>query len=382
MKNLKQKYCIVGVGNTAYGKNPGISQIAHNVLAIRSALEDAGLTAQDLDGVLTKAPTSTFPMLWGPKIAEALRIQPKVTATLDQAGASNIGLIQYAISAIELGQAEVIAISYGDNPRTGTRASYARPRGDDALAGLFGAPSSYAMVAKRHMHEYGTTNEQLANVAIAHRTHASMNPGAQFQELFTVDDYMSSRWVAEPFRLLDCCPVSDGGAAYIITTEEKAKELKTLPVYIEGIGQAHPSWDFYRRPELATSGAKIAGKMAFESAGLQPADVDFCEIYDCFTIVPLISLEEYGFVDKGEGGSFYEEQRTHIGGELPCNTSGGLLSETGMPGTQLVVEAVRQLRGQGQNRQVKGAEVGLVSQQGGIMTTHATMLLSNQGVHQ
>jgi acetyl-CoA acetyltransferase len=382
MKSLKQKYCIVGVGNTAYGKNPGISQIAHNVLAIRSALEDAGLTTQDLDGVLTKAPTSTFPMLWGPKIAEALRIQPKVTATLDQAGASNIGLIQYAISAIELGQAEVIAISYGDNPRTGTRASYARPRGDDALAGLFGAPSSYAMVAKRHMHEYGTTNEQLANVAIAHRTHASMNPGAQFQELFTVDDYMSSRWVAEPFRLLDCCPVSDGGAAYIITTEEKAKELKTLPVYIEGIGQAHPSWDFYRRPELATSGAKIAGKMAFESAGLQPADVDFCEIYDCFTIVPLISLEEYGFVGKGEGGSFYEEQRTHIGGELPCNTSGGLLSETGMPGTQLVVEAVRQLRGQGQNRQVKGAEVGLVSQQGGIMTTHATMLLSNQGVHQ
>jgi len=382
MKSLKQKYCIVGVGNTAYGKNPGISQIAHNVLAIRSALEDAGLTAQDLDGVLTKAPTSTFPMLWGPKIAEALRIQPKVTATLDQAGASNIGLIQYAVSAIEMGQAEVIAISYGDNPRTGTRASYARPRGDDALAGLFGAPSSYAMVAKRHMHEYGTTSEQLANVAIAHRTHASMNPGAQFQELFTVDDYMSSRWVAEPFRLLDCCPVSDGGAAYIITTEEKAKELKTSPVYIEGIGQAHPSWDFYRRPELATSGAKIAGKMAFESAGLQPADVDFCEIYDCFTIVPLISLEEYGFVDKGEGGSFYEEQRTHIGGELPCNTSGGLLSETGMPGTQLVVEAVRQLRGQGQNRQVKGAEVGLVSQQGGIMTTHATMLLSNQGVHQ
>ncbi|MDG1840262.1 MAG: thiolase family protein [Dehalococcoidia bacterium] len=382
MKSLKQKYCIVGVGNTAYGKNPGISQIAHNVLAIRAALEDAGLSAQDLDGVLTKAPTSTFPMLWGPKIAEALRIQPKVTATLDQAGASNIGLIQYAISAIEMGQAEVIAISYGDNPRTGTRASYARPRGDDALAGLFGAPSSYAMVAKRHMHEYGTTNEQLANVAIAHRTHANMNPNAQFQELFTVDDYMSSRWVAEPFRLLDCCPVSDGGAAYIITTEEKAKELRALPVYIEGIGQAHPSWDFYRRPELATSGAKIAGKMAFESAGLQPTDVDFCEIYDCFTIVPLISLEEYGFVNKGEGGSFYEEQRTHIGGELPCNTSGGLLSETGMPGTQLVVEAVRQLRGEGENRQVKDAEVGLVSQQGGIMTTHATMLLSNQGVHQ
>ena len=381
MKNLRNRYCIVGVGNTAYGKNPGVSQVAHNILAIRSALEDAGLEAKQLDGILTKAPTSTFPMLWGPKIAEALRVQPKVTGTIDQAGASNIGLIQYAVSAIELGQAEYIAISYGDNPRTGTRASYARPRGEDALAGLFGAPSSYAMVAKRHMYEYGTTPEQLANVAIAHRTHASMNPGAQFQELFTLEEYLASRWVAEPFRLLDCCPVSDGGAAYIITTEENAKELNKNPIYIEGIGQGHPSWDFFRRPELATSGAAIAGKMAFDSAQMTTDDVDFCEIYDCFTIVPLISLEEYGFVKKGEGGSFYEEKRTHLGGELPCNTSGGLLSETGMPGTQLVVEAVRQLRGECENRQVEGAEVGLVSQQGGIMTTHATMLLSNIGAN-
>ena len=381
MKNLRNRYCIVGVGNTAYGKNPGVSQVAHNILAIRSALEDAGLEAKQLDGILTKAPTSTFPMLWGPKIAEALRVQPKVTGTIDQAGASNIGLIQYAVSAIELGQAEYVAISYGDNPRTGTRASYARPRGEDALAGLFGAPSSYAMVAKRHMYEYGTTPEQLANVAIAHRTHASMNPGAQFQELFTLEEYLASRWVAEPFRLLDCCPVSDGGAAYIITTEKNAKELNKDPIYIEGIGQGHPSWDFFRRPELATSGAAVAGKMAFDSARMTTDDVDFCEIYDCFTIVPLISLEEYGFVKKGEGGSFYEEKRTHIGGELPCNTSGGLLSETGMPGTQLVVEAVRQLRGECENRQVEGAEVGLVSQQGGIMTTHATMLLSNIGAN-
>lgn len=379
MKNLRQRYCIVGVGNTAYGKNPGVSQVAHNVLAIRAALDDAGLTTSDLDGVLTKAPTSTFPMLWGPKICEALRVQPKVTGTLDQAGASNIGLIQYAISAIELGQAEVIAISYGDNPRTGSRASYARPRGDSAMAGLFGAPSSYAMVARRHMYEYGTTHEQLGNVAIAHRTHASMNPNAQFQDLFTLDDYMNSRWVAEAFHLFDCCPVSDGGAAYIITSEARAKDMRKKPVYIEGIGQGHPSWDFFRRPELATSGAKISGKMAFDSAGMGPSDIDFCEIYDCFTIVPIITLEEYGFVEKGEGGAFYEEQRTHIGGELPCNTSGGLLSETGMPGTQLVVEAVRQLRDECGDRQVRDAEVGLVSQQGGIMTTHATMILSNNG---
>ncbi|MBM3138624.1 MAG: thiolase family protein [Chloroflexi bacterium] len=379
LKDLSQRYCIVGVGNTAYGMNPGVSQLAHNVLAIRGALEDAGLEASDLDGVLTKAPTSTFPMLWAPRVAEALRVVPRVTGTLDQAGASNIGLIQYAISAIELGQAEMIAISYGDNPRTGTRASYARPRGDDALAGLFGAPSSYAMIARRHMHEYGTTHEQLGNVAITHRHHASMNPNAQYQDSITMEDYAHSRWVAEPFHLLDCCPVSDGGAAYVVTTEARARSLRTAPVYIEGLGQGHPAWDFYRRGELATSGAKVSGEVAFRSAGLGPTEIDFCEIYDCFTIVPLITLEEYGFCAKGEGGAFYEGSRTQVGGELPCNTSGGLLSETGMPGTQLVVEAVRQLRGECGPRQVAGAEVGLVSQQGGIMTTHATMILSTGG---
>jgi acetyl-CoA acetyltransferase len=376
MKGIDGRYCIVGVGQTSYGKVPGMSQLAHNVLAIRNAIEDAGLQKDDIDGVLTKAPTSTFPMLWAPKVAEALRITPRVTGTLDQAGASNIGLIQYAISALALGQANYIAISYGDNPRTGTRASYARPRGDDAIAGVFGAPSSYAMAARRHMYEYGTTHEQLANVAIAHRYHASLNPNAMFQDPITYEDYEHSRFVAEPFRLLDCCPVSDGGAAYIVTTEERAKDLAKPPVYIEGIGQGHPAWDFFRRGDLASSGAAVSGEAAFRNAGLGPKDMDFAEIYDCFTIVPLITLEEYGFVKKGEGGSFYEDQRTHIGGEFPVNTSGGLLSETGMPGTQLVVEAVHQIRGEGGPRQVENAEVGIVSQQGGIMTTHSTMIVS------
>jgi acetyl-CoA acetyltransferase len=378
MRGLRQRYCIVGVGNTQYGVTPGVSQIAHNVLAIRAALEDAGLEDRDLDGILTKAPTSTFPMLWAPKVAEALRVVPKVVGTLDQAGASNIGLIQYAISALELGQANYVAISYGDNPRTGTRASYARPRGDDALAGLFGAPSSYAMIARRYMHETGVRPEQLGHVAITHRHHASMNPNAQFQDPITMDDYLHSRWVAEPFRLLDCCPVSDGGAAYIVTTEDRAKALRKAPVYIEGIGQSHPSWDFYRRRQLSRSGATVSGAMAFQAAGLGPEDIDFCEIYDCFTVVPLMTLEEYGFCGRGEAAGMYEEGKTRIGGELPVNTSGGLLSETGMPGTQLVVEAVRQLRGECGERQVLGAEVGLVSQQGGIMTTHATMILSTR----
>jgi acetyl-CoA acetyltransferase len=380
MNELRQRYCIVGVGNTAYGKTPGQSQVALNVMAIRAALQDAGLTTKDLDGVLTKAPTSTFPMLWAPRIAEALRVKPDIVGTLDQAGGSNIGLIQYAISCIELGQGDVIAISYGDNPRTGTRASYARARdGDGAVAGLFGAPSSYAMVARRRMHEYGTTKEQLAHVAMTHRYHASMNPNAVFQKPISEAEYMDARWVAEPFGLLDCCPVSDGGAAYIITSEERAKELAKDPIYIKGIGQSHPSWEFFRRPDMAASGAAVSGRMCFDAAGMSTEDVDFCEIYDCFTIVPIITLEEYGFVERGRGGALYQDGETRLGGSLPCNTSGGLLSETGMPGTQLVVEAVRQLRGECGERQVKNPEVGLVSQQGGILTTHATMLLSNNG---
>ena len=377
MKDLRHRYCIVGVGNTAFGQTPGYSQCALNVTAIRSALDDAGLTTRDLDGILTKAPTSTFPKLWAAVVAEALRVKPNVIGTLDQAGATNIGLIQYAISCIELGQGEVIAIAYGDNPRTGTRATYARPRGSDgSLAGLFGAPSGYAMAAQRRMYEYGTTKEQLGHVAITHRYHASMNPNAVFQTPITMAEYMNARWVAEPFGLLDCCPVSDGGAAYIVTTEERAKELSKSPVYIRGIGQSHPSWEFYRRPDLAASGAAASGRLCFASAGLKPEDVDFCEIYDCFTIVPIITLEEYGFAPRGKGGLLYQEGETRLEGRLPCNTSGGLLSETGMPGTQLVCEAVRQLRGECGARQVKNPEIGLVSQQGGILTTHATMLLS------
>jgi acetyl-CoA acetyltransferase len=255
--DLRNRYCIVGVGNTTYGKNPGVSALAHNVRAIHAAIEDAGLTTDQVDGVLTKAPTSTFPMLWAPRVAEALSITPAVTGTLDQAGASNVGLVQYAISALELGQANYIVCSYGDNPATGRRDTYARPRGDAAFAGLFGAPSSYAMIARRHMHEYGTTSEQLANVAIAHRYHASMNDNAHFQDPITQEDYDHSRWVAEPFHLLDCCPVSDGGAAFIVTTEDRAKDLAKRPVYIEGIGQGHPAWDFYRRGELASSGWRL-----------------------------------------------------------------------------------------------------------------------------
>jgi acetyl-CoA acetyltransferase len=228
------------------------------------------------------------------------------------------------------------------------------------------------------MHEYGITHEQLGAVAITHRRHAGLTAHAERRDPLALEEYLASPWVAEPFRVLDCCPVSDGAAAYIVTTEARAKDLSKRPVFIEGIGQAHPCWEFYRRDPMTLTGAAVSGPMAFAAAGIGSEDVDFCELYDCFTIVPIVTLEEYGFVGRGEGGAFYAQGCADLGGELPCNTSGGLLSETGLPGTQLCVEAVRQLRGECGVRQVADAEVGLVSQQGGILTTHATLILSNR----
>lgn len=377
-RELRGKYAIVGVGNTRYGKVPGVSALTHNIDAIANAIEDAGIKKDEIDAVLTKAPSSDFQMLWSARVAQAIGIVPKVTATLDQAGASNIGLIGYAIMCMEMGMCSTAVISYGDNPLTGRRAFYNRPRGEDAAYGLFGAPLAYAMLARRHMEEFGTTSEQLGQVAVACRRHASLNANAQFQTPITIEDHQASRYVAEPFHLLDCCPVSDGGAAIIITSAERARDLRQPPAYVLGLGQGHPSWDLPHRAEWTTSGAKVSGEMAFAMAGLGPRDMRFAELYDCFTIVPLVTLEDYGFCKKGEGGGFVGGGRIQLGGELPVNTSGGLLGETGMPGMQLVVEGVRQVRGQCGPRQVPDASVGVVSGQGGIMTTHATMILAAQ----
>jgi len=377
-KSLRGKYAIVGVGNTRYGKVPGISALSHNIDAIAMAIEDSGISKSEVDAVLTKAPSSDFQMLWSAKVSQSLGIVPNVTATLDQAGASNIGLIGYAIMCMEMGMCTTAVISYGDNPVTGKRAFYNRPRGEEAAYGFFGAPLAYAMAARRHMVEFGTTSEQLGHVAVNARHNASMNPNAQFQNPITLEEHQASRFVAEPFHLLDCCPVSDGGAAIVITSAERAQDLKQKPVYVLGLGQGHPAWDLQHRETMTTSGARVSGEMAFAMAGLGPTEMQFAQLYDCFTIVPLITLEDYGFCKKGEGGPFVSSGSIELGGAIPLNTSGGLLGETGMPGMQLVLEGVRQIRGQCGPRQVNDASVGIVSGQGGIMTTHATMIIGDR----
>jgi len=358
------------------GRVPGITSYGFNLEAIKYAIEDAGLDKGEVDGILTKAPTSGFIMLYSAKISQLLGISPKVTLTIDAAGATNAMMVQYAMMAIDTGLCNTVVCSYGDNPLSGPAGTYARGRGSDAAYGMFGAPSGYALVAQRHMQEYGTTSRQLGAIAVACRKHACLNPDAQmFGRPMTIDDHQNSRFVVEPLRLFDCCLVSDGGAAVVVTSAERARNLRKQPVYIMGMGQSHPVTDIGQRYPITATGARGSGEIAFRMAGITPRDVDLAQIYDCFTITLLITLEEYGFCRNGEGGPFVEEGRIEIGGELPVNTSGGLLSETGMPGMQLIVEAARQLRGEGGPRQVKDAEIAVVSHQGGIMTTHATLVL-------
>lgn len=374
---MRGKVVIAGVGHTAFGKLPGRSTISLNIEAIRKALADAGVDKGQVDGLFAKAPTSKFEMMYAQKLAEALGIVPRIGGVWDQGGASNIGMISYATMAIEAGQCEIAVVALADNPATGTRQAYEKSYGDDGsgLFGWFGTPAGYAMIAQRHMGQYGTTSDQLGAIAVACRKHGADNPHAQLRKPLTLEQYRQSRLIVEPLRRDDCCLVSDGAAAVVLMSERRARELKVAkPVPVLGFGQGQTSWEVALRPDLTTTAARISAETAFAMAGLRPADIDVAQIYDCFTIAVLMTLEDYGFCAKGEGGRFVEGGRIEIGGELPVNTAGGLLSETGMPGLQLVIEGVRQMRGESSS-QVPGARTCVVSNQGGIMHTHSTLIL-------
>lgn len=372
---MRGKYVIAGIGHTAFGGLPGRSTVSLNVEAVRNALADAGIEKDLVDAVLVKYPTSSFESMYGQKVAEALGLTPRVNFVLDQAGASNISMIGYAAMAIEHGQCEVAVVCFADNPKSGSRAAYSRSRDPNAVFGWFGTPAAYAMVARRHMGEYGTTHAQLGAVAAACRRHGAQNPHAQLRKPLSVEEYLDQPLMVAPFRRDDCALVTDGGAAVVVMSLERARRLKVrAPVAVLGFGQGHTAWDVAQRPDLTTTMATASAATAFRMAGLGPKDIDVAQIYDCFTITALMTLEDYGFCKKGEGGRFVEGGRIEFGGELPMNTAGGLLSETGMPGLQLVIEGVRQVRGEA-NLQVPDVRNCIVSNQGGIMHTHATLIL-------
>jgi acetyl-CoA acetyltransferase len=266
-------------------------------------------------------------------------------------------------------------VTFSDNPKTGSAAAYSRARGDDALYGWFGTLSNYAMIARRHMGELGTPREALGAVAVASRRHGAANANAQLRKPLSLDEYMALPPMVAPFCRDDCALVSDGGAAVVVMSAERAKQLGVKkPVPILGFGHGQTSWEVAQRPDLTSTMAKVAGATAFKMAGLAPKDMDVAQIYDCFTITVLMTLEDYGFARRGEVADFVKGGNIEVGGGLPVNTSGGLLSETGMPGMQLIHEGVRQMRGEA-TLQVKGARRCIVSNQGGVMHTHAALIL-------
>ena len=388
--SLRGQTAIAGLGITEQGKVYDRNAVGFAAEAVRLALADAGLSRDDLDGLLVNPGLS-----WGDMGMASFQLQQamglrdlRLSASMNSGGATAATMIQYAAQAIANGLCSAVACVFSDAPLKpprpageakgggGSAGAYAFGRGLDAAYGQFGVNAMYAMVAQRHMHRYGTTNDQLGAVAVAERQWAHRNPAAQFHAApLTLDDYRRSRWVVEPFHLFDCCLVSNGGLAVIVTSAERARDLRRPPVYLLGMGQGHPGGD---PVETLTSGAPLAKETAFAMAGIGLADLDVVELYDCYTFTVIVTLEDYGFCAKGEGGPFVADGRIAPGGALPLNTGGGQLSSFYMWGMTPISEAVIQLRGDGGARQVPDAEVALVSGNGGILSTHATLVLSSQ----
>jgi acetyl-CoA acetyltransferase len=342
------------------------------------------LRPSDVNGVLCDQPNNSPQRSYALTVAHAAGIPVTYATDLAMGGATPVASVAHAIMAIEAGLCDTVVCVHAQKQATGRleprRGDLRNGKEDyEEPFGLLGAPAQHASAAARHMHEYGTTGEQLAAVAVAFRKHASMNAAAQMRTPISVDDVMNSRWIVKPFHLLDCCVVSDGAGAVVVTSAERARDLPKRPAYVWGFGTGHLP-DTLESPTLTTLGGAQSSKVAYRMAGVGPKDMDFAEVYDCFTAIAMITLEDYGFCQKGEGGAFVENGRIEIGGELPVNTHGGLLSQGHVEGMLHITEAVKQLRG-GEvepERQVKNARVGIVSGHGATLSCHATMIVSNE----
>ena len=380
------KGAIVGLGVTPMGKIYGRRSIDFAADAIALALEDAGLTKADVDGLLINA---NIPGDMDPRAQMALGLENLTLINVMNAYGSTAGsMMQYACMAIREGLVNTVVLVYADAPLTPTRGagqSYSGPHrfplggmaGLRAHYGDFGANLGYAMAAQRHMHLYGTTEDHFGIIAVGQRKWAQMSPWAQMKAPMTMEDHHNSRWIAEPLRLFDCCLVSNGAVAVIVTSVERARDLKQKPVYVRGYAQCAPgdNLNSARHPAVET-GARQAGEVAFRMAGITRDDIGCCQLYDCYTYTVLVTLEDYGFCKKGEGGAFVADGKLGPGGSLPTNTGGGQLSGYYMWAFTPLSEAVVQARGQGGVRQVPRNDHILVSGNGGILNFHSAMILS------
>lgn len=384
----KHKIVIAGVGETEQGKIPDRSSFHFLSQASKLAIEDAGIKKTDVDGLVTAFSLVEHTFMHCTTFADYFGMKPKFFSSVAVGGATAVWMAAEAAMAIASGQAEVVLCVRGDNTLSGISSSGMLALIREMCHGEFEfpygltTPGGYALAAQRYLHDFGATREQLAAVAVTMRKHAALKENAMNKDPLTVEEVVNSRIIAEPLTKYDCSIISDGGAAFIVTTEEKAKELgiENDLAYLLGMGQgySHQYMTTLENLDQIYNAINTSGQKAFQTAGLTVDDVNLAYLYDCFTITVLLELEGLGFVPKGEGGSFALEGRMEIGKDLPVNTHGGLLSQAHLGAMHHVVEATLQLRGDAGPRQVDDAEVALVHGNGGIVSAHSTILLGKE----
>ena len=393
----RKRIAIVGIGESDIGAAPGMNSFDLSRQALVRAIEDCGINKNDIDGLLTTGSFAVLHPMYSLLLAEYVGLRPRYNSLMQIGGATHILNIMTAANAIDSEMCEMALIISAESLRSlsGFERLFQLFSGD--VTALFSAAghrgfevpygptiiSGYAMFAARHMAEYGTTREQMAQVTRSIRKHASLHPQAQKRDELAIDDVLGGKPIAYPLTKDECSLISDGGAAIIVTTLERARDLKKQPIEIIGVGMKTGQEHITMSESFSTTPAVRAGKDAFGMAGIRPSDVDFAELYDCFSITPLITLEDFGFCNKGEGGPFIGDgKRIELGGELPIVTHGGCLSHChpGLPsGIFHITEAVRQLRGEVEpERQVKDARTGFVSGVGGIFSSVSAMLLAKE----
>lgn len=386
-RRLRDRYAIVGVGQSKIGKVPGSSALTLLVDAMTSAVEDSGLRKEDVDGIVCRGPDEVY--THHQRIGQLLGVDAGFSTTVDNGGASQILSVILAVLAIDAGLCEVAVCGYGRDSWSRTHRSEEKresvslvPEEQTAAEfgpefGLFGATAQHAFGARRHMERYGTTQEQLGAVALAYREHATRNPEAYIREPLTMEQYLGARRIVEPFGLFDCSVPVDAAGAVVVTTMERARTLRHPPAAIRGFGTFNNLRGWAADEHMTTTAAKRSGEKAYAMAGIGPRDVGTAQLYDCFTYMAMVQLEDYGFCAKGEGGPFAASGALRLDGALPSNTSGGQLSEGHCEGMLQILEGVRQVRGDlPPERQAPRADVALVSGHGGHTVCHSTLILA------
>ncbi|MHB1128101.1 MAG: thiolase family protein [Bacillota bacterium] len=380
------KAAITGIGELKPTKRPeGRTVVQLYAAAAREAIIDAGLEKRDIDGLLVTTPMEEFTPIWVSAIAEYLQIHPAYLGSVDLGGASAAGMVWRAAQAIASGTCRhvlCITADIWDTTRFYERkffAPYSKASEFESPYGPLGVTSGYALIAQRHMYEYGTTAAQMAKIAVDQRTNACINPTALFYgQPLTVDDVLNSPLIVDPLHLLEIVLPCSGGAALVVSAAEYARELPYPPVYLLGAGEHSTHFCSSMQSNLTTSAIKVSAARAYEMAGVKPSDFDLLSLYDCFTITVLITLEDAGFCPKGQAGRFVEETDLTYQGSLPCNTHGGQLS-WGQPGLaggmSHITEAARQLMGRAEQRQIRDCQLALVNGNGGIMSEQCTLVL-------